>query len=423
MCLAAPPTASQQPPRGSARRVGFQPQEAAFLERHLRGAQQSLRQAVASASQAGYRTGPKRWYDFVDKAVPNPRTSDYIPTGLSAAALTQRLMAFVHYLHTDLGLTPGAVRSTLTGLRHEFRANFIDPACFDDPVLKAARRGLARISSNPTRRRGPRAPFTVEMVKSFGEYARSHPSWTARMTSIGALLGFFVFFRGSEYCYSSRSAHMLSAGAVEFEVFDRATRTTRVVPAHQVTSIPFSDVRAVRVTSHSAKNLLPGESEATWFSKLAPGEPGICLAQELYQWACEAQHTSARDPFLSYPSAFGQRTLLTYETMLRAVKAVGARFGLPPQLCGTHSLRIGGATALHTAGGTDLAVMQAGRWRTPPVALRYPQRTSRGNDEQLRLLQTEQLTSVRDIRMARGLPSNPGNNLPRSRPRSAGVPP
>jgi hypothetical protein len=397
---AARTAASSRPPA----KVSFQGPAEAFLQRHLEGAQQTLRHAVAPATQAAYRTGWHRWTQFVTQAVRQPRPADYLPRHFEYAEMQRWLLAFAHFLHTDLGLTPQSVQQSLTGLRHEFRTHLIDVAAFGDPLLSAEMQGIRRTTDHPTATRGPRVPFTLDMVMSFTDYKLTHPTTGPRMCATAALLGYFCLMRSSEYCVSSTSDHTLRAADVEFEVFDNRTSTTHMVPAHRVGAYQFEQVRAVRIVSQTAKNRQDGLPNPSWFS-VVPSSTGLfCLARALFSWAKEAAYGSGTDHFISLPTDTGIRASLGYDTMLEAVKAVGKRFGLDPRLCGTHSLRIGGATTLHAAGATTTTIQQAGGWLAPPVATRYPQRTSGGNDLQLQLLQRVDASQLRDIRMSRMLP-------------------
>ena len=61
-----------------------------------------------------------------------------------------------------------------------------------------------------------------------------------------------------------------------------------------------------------------------------------------------------RDPTTNKP--------LSYQSMERLIKQIYQAAGLPLDQCGTHILRISGATALFAAGGSDTIVRTMGRW-------------------------------------------------------------
>lgn len=61
-----------------------------------------------------------------------------------------------------------------------------------------------------------------------------------------------------------------------------------------------------------------------------------------------------RDPNTNQP--------ISYETLHALVKEIVRCQGLDPEEYGSHSIRIGGATALFAAGATPLVIRTMGRW-------------------------------------------------------------
>jgi hypothetical protein len=395
------------------RQVSFQGPQEAFLDRHMSGVQLLLRQSVAPSTQARYASAWPRWLTFVHHAIPRAGPSDYVPSSVPTEELTRRLLAFAHYLYEERGASANSVSMTLVGLRHSLQSRLVDAAAFDSSLLSALRTALRRISPPSTRSTGPRLPFVVDMVRQFARYAHQRPTPLNHMTAVGAILGFFNCMRSSEYCVTLRSLHTLRAVDVDFEVsFHRSVTAsaTVMIPAHLIGSYPLPSfhLRAVRIVQHSAKNIRPGEPQVKWFSALAavatpftpPAFDGpVCLVRELHAWACRADFEAPDNYFLSFAGP-AERTNLTYQHMLSAVQAVARLYGLDPTRCGTHSLRIGGATAVQATLGSDIAVIQAGNWRSAPVAMQYPRRTSTGNDAQLLALQDSSAVSLRDISMS-----------------------
>lgn len=70
---------------------------------------------------------------------------------------------------------------------------------------------------------------------------------------------------------------------------------------------------------------------------------------------------------------------LDTSSVRRLVKAASRRAGLNPELTAAlsgHSMRVGAAQDMLTAGFDALAIMQAGGWKTPAVVLRYVENAS-----------------------------------------------
>lgn len=375
----------------------------AFAAQHLLGAQQLLRESVAPSTRARYASGWRHWVSFIHQAVANPRHDDLLPAHLHAAAMVPLLLAFIHFLYADRHLSASAIKVALSGVRHEFQASALEVEAFSDPRISAARRALGRVA--PAKPRGKRIPFSLEMVLSFAAYASRTNNPQHHMNAIAAQLGYFCLMRASEYLVTDSDRHTLRSKAVEFECSVPGSSSTRLLAAHEVHSVPFHRIRAVRVSSLSAKNIRPGSGQASWFStRPASSRQDFCLVRSLYDWACRAQLRAPDDYFLSLPNPCGPRIALRYEALSAAISAVARSFDLDPSRCGTHSFRRGGATSLISAGAPAPLLMQAGRWKSPPVAASYPERTSRSNDQQLHMLLSPSALSLRDIRMAQCLP-------------------
>jgi hypothetical protein len=330
--------------------------------------------------------------------------SDFDST-LSQEELRNLLIAFVHYLHVEHALSPSAIKTTMAGLRHAFRSRLFNITAFEDKMVLAARTAVSKAARPSAAPRGKKAPITLEMLRQLPQRLPSQ-----RMVRIGMLLGFFNLMRASEIARSWKSSHTIRAKDVEFEIGD-FTATPQMVPAHALGVLPWSSVRAVRITLRTTKTMREGQTIPSWFSTLTAAQRSqgqLCLVRELWDWVQEAHYQSPHDIFMSYTPGRGTRHELTYETLRVAVQGLASALGFDPSRYGTHSLRIGGATALHAAGASATTLMQAGQWRTLPVACQYPQRTSHAFDRQLQLLQQPTTVSTRDIHMS--LPPRPSGS-------------
>lgn len=416
---AASPTRQPVPTATARPTVQFKSPPDVFVERHLFGAQQLLRDALAPGTRARYANGWQCWLDFVAHATQRPQPRDYLPAHLPPPDIMRRLLAFVHFLYEDRALGSSAIKVALSAVRHEFQANALDVAAFSDPLVTSLRRALTRVA--PVQPRGKRLPFSLEMVLSFADYATRTGNPQHHMHAVAAQLGFFCLMRASEYLVTDSAArHTLRSKAVQFECDVPGHATPQLIAAHDISSTPFRHIRAVRVSSLSAKNIRPGAGQASWFSVQSGDTSRFCLTRSLYEWACRAQLQDPEDIFLSLPTSHGPRAPLKYPALSAAIRAVAQRFGLDPRRCGTHSFRRGGATSLIAAGASTPLLMQAGRWQSVPVAASYPERTSGSNDQQLQMLLSPSSFSTRDIRMAQCLPhATPAVSRHRSRQRAS----
>ena len=165
--------------------------------------------------------------------------------------------------------------------------------------------------------------------------------------------------RVSEYSVSPRSNHCLSASAVDFRVRRPGTHVFDMIPSHRLDATEFRYVQAVRITHHTAKNRQASDPVASWFTASHTSTHEILdLPRALFDWARHAQ-LSADDPFFSRPNPLGGRVSLSPAMMSNTIKSCARALGLGPTRFNSHSLRIGGATALRASGASADQVLRA----------------------------------------------------------------
>ena len=91
----------------------------------------------------------------------------------------------------------------------------------------------------------------------------------------------------------------------------------------------------------------------------------------------------------------GQWTL-SYDTFTKAVKSVARSFGLDPTRFSSHSLRIGGASALAAANVPDYVIQKLGRW-TSLAFLAYLRMSHSAFDKALDVLVDPSNLQVREL--------------------------
>ncbi|KAJ1431840.1 hypothetical protein B484DRAFT_327648 [Ochromonadaceae sp. CCMP2298] len=155
----------------------------------------------------------------------------------------------------------------------------------------------------------------------------------------------------------------------------------------------------------SAKNFHDGR--ALWFSR-DTSHKSLQLVHILYNWARLSRPTlndqAHNDFLLSYPSnSVSGRESLSYDTFASVVERTASKFGFNPSNFGRHSLRIGGASLLRTAGASDMNICLMGRWKSLPACLGYQEVSTVTHDKTLNLLRTNAYTT-RDIRLQYRIP-------------------
>ncbi len=90
----------------------------------------------------------------------------------------------------------------------------------------------------------------------------------------------------------------------------------------------------------------------------------------------------------------------------RTIKRCASRFGLDPTRFDSHSLRIGGATALRAHGVAADRIQRAGRWRSLPVSLSYPAQSSTEQDQLLQVFRSPPRYDLIDLAMGTQTPQH-----------------
>ena len=98
-------------------------------------------------------------------------------------------------------------------------------------------------------------------------------------------------------------------------------------------------------------------------------------------------------PFFVYRSSIR----LSYHTMAKHIKATAVRMGFNKSFFSTHSLRIGGASALAAAGVPDYIIQTMGRWESLAFLMYIRLASSAYNAALAKMCNTATLT-VSDLR-------------------------
>ena len=98
------------------------------------------------------------------------------------------------------------------------------------------------------------------------------------------------------------------------------------------------------------------------------GHPYLCVVTAVARHLIATADLPASWPVAAYdPAGSGGEVataVITRGLLARVTKAVGQHLGEDPSSFGTHSYRIGGATAYHAAGMPETQIMNLGNWRS-----------------------------------------------------------
>lgn len=361
-----------------------------------------LRASVTTSTQRRYAPAWQHWCTFISLDQPPSHVLTLRePRSVPHSEIVFALARFMHYLASDLHMSHTNIGSTLAGLRHEWKSRLIPTAAFDDPSIIASRRAYRLDLSAQPVRRGARAPLTWEMLQSIVQEGHA-PASAQRMVGTACLLAFCCLFRVSEVSVTPGAPqHCISASAVEFRIRHPGSSTVSLVPSYSIRTVPYSHIEAVRITQHTAKNRASADGAATsWFSvDHSLAYDPMDLPRALYEWSCSAS-LSPDSQFFSLPNSCGGRYNLSSTMLSRSIKRCARCFGLDPSRFDSHSLRIGGATALRAHGVAADAVQRAGRWRSLPVSLSYPAPSTSEQDLLLNAFRSPSRYTLVDLAMS-----------------------
>jgi hypothetical protein len=164
------------------------------------------------------------------------------------------------------------------------------------------------------------------------------------------VLGFFFLLRSAEYLTidGARQSYCLQVGDVQ--VFDMDNRAT----------INHNHAYRVRVHLRGSKTDQYGEGATRSLVRARGAAIRPVLAALLLLQNAHRLGLSAQDPLCSISS----RKVLSGKTVTAALRLVAAASGTDAATLSTHSLRVGGATALFQGGADENSIKFQGRWRS-----------------------------------------------------------
>jgi hypothetical protein len=323
------------------------------------------RAALARTSHASYRRAWEQWSTWCEFMSYSPwlleRDLDHN---------TVQIGAFVVYLwrfgmnQRALGNTHSTIRGKISAINW-FHRNQLGY----EPLLNARHelllRGIRRMSDPVTKQQPLTARMLLHMHRNVDlTTARGQLQWG------GLLLAYFFLLRRSEYLHidGKRHDYILLLGQITFLTTDAR---------------PTSPWKAmvVGITLTGAKNNQFGRNEQRFHHK--SGHPILCPVKAA-RWIVKgaaAFGTGPEHPALATSSTRG----ISSREISQLVKNSAIADGKDPARYSTHSIRVGGATALLNAGADRLVIKLLGRWLSNTFE-EYPVLTADGTASLSRLM-------------------------------------
>ena len=150
---------------------------------------------------------------------------------------------------------------------------------------------------------------------------------------------------------------------------------------------------SITVAIRSAKNDAAAEGNRFCFDSSPIAESGCAFdfATDMWDWSVRAKPLPDQ-PFFSC----GKYTL-SASALNKSIKKTAMALGLPSKRMSTHSLRIGGASALAASGVPDYIIQKMGRWKSLAF-LTYIRLANEAYAKALKAIATESTLTIEHVR-------------------------
>ena len=297
---------------------------------------------LAEGTRVVYDIGWKQWSRFC-----NARKRDPILRGEDAAVVREDeevLLDFVVHLVAVMGRTSGTTRGKLFAVRAAHLSLGLPDPLLGKTRVFFALAGIRRREGAAKRKK----PVTIEMLKR----ARVKCSAMGRRGIVlwaAIAVGFFFLLRASEYVEVEGAPWHLRRVVKGSDLILRRSGCV-------VEDVMDADELVLRIPGSKTDQYNVGCVRNHYLAgcDICPVRAVQELAREFPErWGVEATLPAFRGP---------DDMLLTRLEIQTFLTVLGAELGFPPGELGSHSLRIGGATAMYHATKDVINVQRFGRW-------------------------------------------------------------
>ena len=178
-----------------------------------------IKNSVKQSTQRTYASAWKKWTVFMQVCHHNPTAAIINCTASTQLQVVRLLLMFVAYCLDALGQQPPTIPKILSGLRHNFKARFINDSAFDDTLLASIKAGVSRLPYTPR----TRLPCTFDMVQHIiynnTRQGFSNPQF---VKAVAVSMAYYLCLRSSEYVSKTSAprpeSHQFDSQSVEFQI-------------------------------------------------------------------------------------------------------------------------------------------------------------------------------------------------------------
>lgn len=258
-----------------------------------------------------------------------------------------RILDFVVHLATNGRMSPGTIKMYLSAVRSHHVAAGRPDLTAGMARLWMAMDGLKRMYGAPSRKR----PVTVQMLRHARARLQPDSSADGAMVWAALLLAFFFLLRASEYCASNSAGTDVGKGVRGMDLtFKRQGK--EVLPSES----PDELILCIRGSKTDQYN------RGEFRNHFRTGDKEVCVVAAVAGYAAANMERvtglqASRPLFVD-----SQGRLLQRDRIQQAIEQAAADVGTDIKHVGTHSLRIGGASALWNTFRDTALVQRWGRW-------------------------------------------------------------
>jgi len=345
-----------------------------WYQRQLDSAQRYYCNSVRPSTQKTYSTGELRWF-VVAKYIGTdplmrilPSSWEHRTDAFRMSTLTWPESCMLAFLAScrdvDRMVTPQTAFLYLSAIRKFLENNGVDVKFFErSQYIANTKVGMVntyRAEMNKDVKDPERLQVSIDMIVGYDRHLRATRDYGLMQLAVhtAQLFGYSTLSRVSEYLETSEEAeHLLVSENVLFEM-----QSGDLVSSCDIALLDCRDLKGCVIDILSAKNDTAHKGNRMHFGLADLSDPNqvYCFTTKLWQYAKAANPVRGKSFF--YLTAV-QRTLKPpyFNACLKQLAAV---YGLDPTRVSSHSLRIGGASALAAAGVPDYVIRDMGRWRS-----------------------------------------------------------
>lgn len=332
-------------------------------------------ESVIEASRKTYSTGYNHFLNYVE-LLGTDRFLHLVPEAFHQLTQPQphswfllAMLGFLTYLRLNVEVAPGTVSTYCSGVRFFLMNSNVDVSEMDhSPVMKAVRSGqLKQWRALPGNAKSERdtLPMSADMIVRMRN-EMCHSATPERQTrqelaaATAIVFAFILLARISEYIVT-KSNHYIRGKHIMFLL-----SSGELIDSSQAYLHSIDDVVEMHATIKDSKNDADGMGHKFTYEKQPPGSSALlCVASEMFR--CASNLRPAPDTaFFAWRGDHTERPWVLGEHYINdLLKRGAALFGFADlHKFHSHSLRIGGASALAAAGAPSWVIQLTGRWKS-----------------------------------------------------------